>query len=78
MKVGLAVSQPSTITAGLDLSDKYSHLCRIDTQTGKVLEEAALPHPQSPPEAFLRLRVERRRPKSGSVPNLNDKSGVLG
>ena len=27
------------ITAGLDLGDRYSHLCLIDTLSGEVLEE---------------------------------------
>jgi hypothetical protein len=26
------------MTAGLDLGDKYSHLCLIDTQSGEVME----------------------------------------
>jgi hypothetical protein len=28
------------VTAGLDLGDKYSYLCLIDTQSGEVMEEA--------------------------------------
>jgi hypothetical protein len=30
------------VTAGLDLGDKYSYLCLIDTDSGKVLEEGRL------------------------------------
>jgi transposase len=30
------------VTAGLDLGDKYSYLCLIDTDTGKVVEEGRL------------------------------------
>jgi hypothetical protein len=39
------------ITAGLDLGDKYSHLCLIDTQSGEVMEEGRL---RTTPEAFRR------------------------
>jgi hypothetical protein len=27
------------VTAGLDLGDKYTYLCLIDTQSGEVIEE---------------------------------------
>jgi transposase len=40
-----------TVTAGLDLGDKYSYLCLIDTDSGKVLEEGRL---RTTPEAFAR------------------------
>ncbi len=39
------------VTAGLDLGDKYSHLCLIDTDTGKVVEEGRL---RTTPETFRR------------------------
>jgi len=39
------------LTAGLDLGDKYSYLCLIDTDTGKLLEESRL---RTTPEAFGR------------------------
>ena len=42
--------QPKT-TAGLDLGDKYSYLCLIDTESGEVLEEGRL---RTTPEAFER------------------------
>jgi transposase len=32
----------SSITAGLDLGDRYSHLCLIDTQSGEVIEESRI------------------------------------
>jgi hypothetical protein len=39
------------MTAGLDLGDKYSYLCLIDTQSGEVIEEglhcALRPRPSS-------------------------------
>jgi hypothetical protein len=30
------------MTAGLDLGDKYSYLCLIDTENGEVIEEGRL------------------------------------
>jgi hypothetical protein len=39
------------MTAGLDIGDKYSHLCLIDTQSGEVVEEGRL---RTNPEAFRR------------------------
>jgi hypothetical protein len=35
--------QQPQVTAGLDIGDKYSYLCLIDTQSGEVLEEGRLP-----------------------------------
>jgi transposase len=43
-------SEPK-MTAGLDLGDKYSYLCLIDTGSGKVMEEGRL---RTTPEAFRR------------------------
>jgi transposase len=39
------------ITAGLDLGDKYSYLCLIDTESGEVVEEGRL---RTTPEALRR------------------------
>src|SRR5215204_3807410 len=39
------------LTAGLDLGDKYSYLCLIDTVSGEVIEESRLP---TTPETFRR------------------------
>jgi hypothetical protein len=39
------------MTAGLDLGDKYTYLCLIDTQSGEVMEEGRL---RTTPEAFRR------------------------
>ena len=39
------------VTAGLDIGDKYSYLCLIDTDSGEVVEEGRLP---TTPEAFRR------------------------
>jgi transposase len=49
--------QPMT-TAGLDLGDKYSYLCLIDTVSGEVIEEGRL---RTTPEAF-RQRFSSERP----------------
>jgi transposase len=46
------------ITAGLDLGDKYSYLCLIDTQSGEVIEEGRL---RTTPEA-LKRRFYSERP----------------
>jgi hypothetical protein len=58
--------QPTKLTAGLDLGDKYSHLCLRDTDSGEVLEEGRL---CPTPEAFRRrfesgypLRIDIPRP----------------
>lgn len=45
-------------TAGLDLGDKHSHLCLIDTESGEVVEEGRL---RTTPEAFER-RFGSERP----------------
>ena len=42
--------QPQT-TAGLDLGDRYSYLCLLDTESGEVLEEGRL---RTTPEALRR------------------------
>ena len=39
------------VTAGLDIGDKYSYLCLIDTQGGEIMEEGRL---RTTPEAFRR------------------------
>ncbi|MDQ3835211.1 MAG: IS110 family transposase [Actinomycetota bacterium] len=39
------------VTAGLDLGDRYTRLCLIDTQSGEVIEESRL---ATTPEAFER------------------------
>src|SRR5919107_907565 len=43
-------SEPK-MTAGLDIGDKYSYLCLIDTQGGEIMEEGRL---RTAPEAFRR------------------------
>jgi transposase len=46
------------MTAGLDLGDKYSYLCLIDTQSGELIEQSKL---RTTPEA-LRKRFSSERP----------------
>ena len=46
------------VTAGLDLGDKYSYLCLLDTDTGEVIEEGRV---RTTPEA-LRRRFASERP----------------
>jgi transposase len=48
--------RPNT-TAGLDLDDKYSYLCLIDTESGEVIEEGRL---HTTPEAFSRRFASER------------------
>ena len=45
------------MTAGLDLGDKYSYLCLIDTQSGEVIEEGRL---RTSPETFKRRFCSER------------------
>ena len=51
-------SEQPRMTAGMDLGDKYSHLCLIDTQSGEIMEEGRL---RTTPEAFRR-RFSSERP----------------
>ncbi len=44
-------SEQRATTAGVDLGDRYSHLCLIDTASGEVIEEGRL---RTTPEAFVR------------------------
>ena len=39
------------MTVGIDLGDKYSYLCLLDTESGEVIEESRL---RTTPEAFKR------------------------
>jgi transposase len=53
-----AIREQPHMTAGLDLGDKYSYLCLIDTQSGEVVEEGRL---RTTPEA-LRRRFDSEQP----------------
>ena len=46
------------MTAGMDLGDKYSHLCLIDTESGQLIEGSRL---RTAPEA-MRRRFDSERP----------------
>jgi hypothetical protein len=46
-----ASKEQPKVTAGLDLGDKYSYLCLIDTQSGEIMEEGRL---RTSPEVFKR------------------------
>src|SRR5687768_14116842 len=50
-------SEQPKMTAGLDLGDKYSHLCLIDSQSGEAIKEGRL---RTTPEAFRRRFVSER------------------
>ena len=54
---------PTMLTAGLDLGDKYSYLCVLDTDTGKLLEEGRL---RTTPQA-LRRRFDSERRMSVAI-----------
>src|SRR5215204_6569647 len=49
-------SEQPQMTAGLDLGDRYSYLCLIDTESGEVIEEGRL---RTTPEAFRRFASEQ-------------------
>jgi transposase len=51
-------SERLKMTAGLDLGDKYSYLCLLDTQSGEIMEEGRL---RTTPES-LRRRFASERP----------------
>jgi len=50
-------SERPKITAGLDLGDKYSYLCLIDTHSGEVIEEGRL---RTNPETLSRRFASER------------------
>jgi len=50
-------SEQPKMTAGLDLGDKYSYLCLIDTESGEVIEEGRL---RTTPETFKRRFASER------------------
>ena len=52
-------SRAQLMTAGLDLGDKYSYLCLIDTESGEVIEEGRL---RTTPEALRQRFDSEQRP----------------
>ncbi len=47
------------ITVGLDLGDRYSYLCFLDTESGEIMEEGRL---RTSPETFKRHFASERPP----------------
>ena len=47
----MAISHSSSVTVGIDVSDRHSYLCLIDTISGEVLEESRI---ATSPAAFER------------------------
>ncbi len=45
------MSTQHNVTAGIDLGDRYSHLCLLDVESGEVIEESRI---ATSPEAFER------------------------
>ncbi len=37
------MSQRHALTAGIDLGDRYSHICLLDSENGEVIEESRIP-----------------------------------
>ena len=52
-------SNQPRMTAGLDLGDKYSYLCLLDTESGEVMEEGRL---RTAPEALRRRFSSEQQP----------------
>ena len=47
------MSQHYALTAGIDLGDRYTHVCLLDSENGEVIEESrTLPTPQLSRRAF--------------------------
>jgi hypothetical protein len=38
----VSIEQTKKMTVGLDLGDKYSYLCILDTESGELVEEGRL------------------------------------
>src|SRR5215213_3241431 len=56
--------QQPKVTAGLDIGDKYSYLCLIDSEGGEVIEEGRL---RTSPEAFRRRFSSERPPMRTAI-----------
>lgn len=52
-------SEQPKVTAGLDLGDKYSYLCLVDTESGEVMEEGRL---RTAPETLRRRFSSEQQP----------------
>ena len=60
------MSQRHALTAGIDLGDRYIHVCLLDSENGEVIEESRIP---TNTKAFERrfsgiapMRMARSRP----------------
>src|SRR5215210_1885233 len=49
--------EPKMTTAGIDLGDRYSYLCFLDTRSGEVIEEGRL---RTTPQTFERRFCSER------------------
>ena len=45
------MSQRHALTAGIDLGDRYTHVCLLDNENGEVIEDSRIP---TTPKAFER------------------------
>ncbi len=54
-----------TMTAGIDLGDRYSYLCLLDARSGEAIEEGRL---RTTPEALRRRFASKRRMRMGFLP----------
>jgi transposase len=45
------MSQHYGVTAGIDLGERYTHVCLLDSENGEVIEESRIP---TSPKAFQR------------------------
>jgi transposase len=54
-----ASKEHQKMTAGLDIGDKYSYLCLIDTESGEVIEEGRL---RTTPETLRRRFASEQSP----------------
>ena len=61
------------MTAGLDLGDKYSYLCLIDTQSGEVIEKGRI---RTTPEALRRRFASERPPMRIAIETVTDSPWV--
>jgi hypothetical protein len=64
--------QQPQVTAGLDLGDKYSYLCLIDTVSAEVIEESRLP---TTPETFRR-RLASEQPMRIAIEAVPTRRGL--
>jgi hypothetical protein len=62
------------MTAGLDIGDKYSYLCLLDSESGEVIEEGRL---STTPEAFRRRFASEQPPMRIEPPRRLDKQCLL-